>query len=157
MALADFKNGLAGLFGVHSSSSASAGDAAERAFKHTLCWDLPADANATANVAAEYFWTTETAVTLKSVTIIPNAAGALNATNYATFNVGTGDGAGTAPTTCATAGTSATNMAAGVPFDLTISTAGVSAGEVLSFAVVKSGAGGLDIPAGTLVVAMEEV
>lgn len=156
MALSAFKQSLAGLFGVHGSSTASAKDAADRAYKHTVTWEIPADTNAATNITDEYFWTTETNVKLKAVTLLPDAAANANATNYAILNVKKADGAGGTASVVANVATTATNLAAGVPYDLTIQSTDIDAGEVLAFGAGKGGSG-VDLPTGKLIVTVEEI
>ena len=122
---------------------------------------LALETNGAAATATTYFWKARTAVTIKSVHLVPNGTGTLNATNYATFFLQSAAGAGGAVTNVATMNTNTaggTNIAAGVPWALTITAANkeVAAGGVLGYQITKTGAGGLAVAAHKMVVHYEE-
>ena len=145
MALAsEMKLWLKGLFGNHNTSSVDVNDAVERMYERTLTTTRLATLTTTANLAITHLMAADNNITVLSAYWIPDAAITLNATNYATFSVLSGNGAAVAATTVASANTSATNIAVGTRFALTLTAANVNvdAGETLAICVVKAGAGG---------------
>ncbi len=159
MALAtNMKSWLRGLFGTHNSSSVDVEAEVGQLFKHSVTYEISGDTNAATNVAVEYFWTAETACKIVGCTLLGDAAATANSANYATLNLQSGDGAATSAVTVGTVATTVAgggNIAVGIPYDFTISTAALTAGQVLGLAIVKEGIG-VDLPTGRLVVTLEE-
>lgn len=144
MALASqVKLWLRGLFGVYRSSTVDVEDDVNRLFRKTLCVTVPANGTADANIDATYFYKAEENCKIISAYIMPPAI-TTDATNYLTFNLQLGDGAGGSPATIATHLTNTANVAADVPVALTVSAADIDSGEVLAFNVTR--AGGTDAP-----------
>jgi len=123
---------------------------------------LALESNGAAATATTYFWKARTNITIKSAHLVPSDAGVQNATNFCDYFLQTAAGAGGALTNVGTVSTNATlangNMAAGIPYALTLTAASVDldAGGVMAYQVTKTGAGGLAIPAHKMVVHYEE-
>jgi hypothetical protein len=144
----NMKSWLRGVFGVYDSSTTDVEAEVEQLFKHSIvAGPIPDDGGATTNVDTTYFWTAETDCKILGASFVCNDAETADATNYATINLLKANGGGGSTSVVATVSTNATNVAAGVPYDLTVSTAAVTAGEVLAFQILKVGAGGLDLGA----------
>lgn len=157
MSIAVFKKALRGLFGTHASDTEEPQEGADRAYQHTVVWEIPADANAAANIADEYFWTADKACDVKSAFFLPDTATDLSSgTNYGVLNLKSADGAGGSASVAANASTAAAsaNFAVGVPWALTVQSAAVAAGGVLAFGVTKA-ASGVDMPTGKLVLRVD--
>jgi hypothetical protein len=153
MAISSVTDRLRALFGEVNTSSVDIATEVDRAFEKSFSINL-SPGNAVTNTTKRHIWYAKRNMTVTGVKYVPDAAVALNATNYATLTVYTGTGAAAAATTVATANTSATNMVAGTPWALTITAANadIDADETLAVEILKAGAGGVAVAAGALVI-----
>ena len=155
MAFASLKMWLQGLFGGTSETVANVETYVDQLVQRQLVVPLPNDTNAATDLIY-YFWDTHSgAKKVKAVSYLPLAAvdlSAHNGTNNAVISLFTNDGAGGANTTIANVSTSgsATNFVVGTPYDLSVQSASVTAGNVVGVKVDKNGAG-LDVAAGDCV------
>jgi hypothetical protein len=123
----------------------------------TLSINIDPSTNVTANTTKRHFFEAKWPVEIIEVNYLADAAGVVNATNYLKLGVYKGTGAAAAATVVATANTAAgSNMAAGTPHALTLSSTAanllLATSQTLAYDVLKYGSGGLALPKGALVV-----
>jgi hypothetical protein len=143
---------LKGLFGYLDSSTENVSDEIDalREFQAGYTKEA-ADAMASDVTAAKYFYYAPRDVQIVSAKFVSAGTATANGSNFGTIIVNKHDGAGGAGTVAASGPTSSVSIAAGVPFDLalsaTLANIQLSAGQVLSFQITKTGSG-VVIPAG---------
>jgi hypothetical protein len=152
----NFKMWLRGLLTAHATSTENVEDQVNGMFEQPIDYVKAAvDGSAAATTAADYFYWAFRDIQVVSAKFVSAGTAAANGSNFATIIVNKHDGVGGAATVSAQGDTSVTSIAAGVPFTLTPSTTLantiLSAGQVMSFQITKTGTG-VAVPAGNLVV-----
>lgn len=150
----NFQLWLRGLLGSHDVSPEDVKTQVQAILEHKAGYNkAAADAMASTTTAADYFYVATRDVELVEAKLVSAATAAANGTNFATVIVNKHDGLGGAGTVAAQGDTTATSIAAGVPFTIapsaTVANRQLSAGQVLSFQITKGGSG-VVVPAGNV-------
>lgn len=137
---------MAGLLGAHASSTENVIDQIDGIREFNVDYTKAAvDAMASTTTAADHFYVAARDVQIISAKFVSPSTAATNGSNFGTIIVNKHDGAGGAGTIAASADTSATSIAAGVAFPLalsaTLANVQLTAGQVLSFQITKTGTG----------------
>jgi hypothetical protein len=154
----NFKLWLRGLLSAHDVSPENVKDEVDGLFEETVQYiKASADAMASTTTAADYFFSAFRDFQIVDAKFVSAGTATANDTNYGTIIVNKHDGAGGAATVAASVATQTTgsggggSIAAGVPYNLalsaTVANTQLSAGNVLSFQITKTGSG-VVIPAG---------
>lgn len=144
-------NRLVGTYGVENEAvnAATAREASEQLYDIPLSFSVATDGGATSNTANTKLWTNPFSYPVQVVSANYNtdANVAADATNFATVDLLTDDGAGGTKVVGASVATNATGFTAGVSRAMTLTPANcaIVAGGSLYRRAVKSGAGGVQL------------